>query len=71
MQETHKFGEKYSKGVEQFIRMARGHVDGLNRMKCPCHKCENRYYKPIEEVEDDLFLTTPSGYFMGKKTRFV
>jgi hypothetical protein len=56
MQETHRFGEKYSKGVEQFIRMARGHVDELNRIKCPCCKCENRYYKPIDMVEDDLFI---------------
>jgi hypothetical protein len=56
MKETHRFGEKYSKGVEQFIRMARGHVDELNRIKCPCRKCENHYYKPIDMVKDDLFL---------------
>ncbi|XP_062145287.1 uncharacterized protein LOC133852537 [Alnus glutinosa] len=56
MQETHRFGEKYSKGVEQFIKMACGHVDELNRIKCPCRKCENRYYKPIDMVEDDLFI---------------
>jgi hypothetical protein len=36
--------------------MTRGHVDGLNRIKCPCRKCENCYYKPIDEMENDLFF---------------
>jgi hypothetical protein len=63
MQETHRFGEKYSNGVEQFIRMARGHVDGLNRIKCPCRKCANRYYKPIDKVEDDLFINGIDMYY--------
>jgi hypothetical protein len=56
MQETNRFGEKYSKGVEQFVSMARGHVDGLNRIRCPCHKCVNHYYKPKDEMENDLFI---------------
>jgi hypothetical protein len=56
MQETHRFGEKHSKGVEQFVSMAHGHVDGLNMIRCPCRKCENHYYKPIGEMEDDLFI---------------
>jgi hypothetical protein len=36
--------------------MARDHVDGLNRIRCPCRKCVNRYYKPIDEMENDLFI---------------
>jgi hypothetical protein len=51
MHETNRFCEKYTKGVEEFIILAHGHVDGLNRIKCG-----NRYCKPIDEMEDDLFL---------------
>jgi hypothetical protein len=56
MRETHRFGEKYSKGVEQFISMACDRVDGLSRIRCPRCECENHYYKPIHEMEDDLFI---------------
>jgi hypothetical protein len=57
--------------------MARGHVDELNRIKCPCRKCENCYYKPIDEVENDLYINRidhmncTQWIFMGKKIRFV
>jgi hypothetical protein len=36
--------------------MARDHVDGLNRIRCLCRKCVNHYYKPIDEMENDLFI---------------
>jgi hypothetical protein len=56
MQESNRFGNRYIEGVNEFISMARSHVDGLDRIKCPCHSCLNRYYKPIDKVRDDLFL---------------
>ena len=56
MQETNRLSNRYVEGVKAFISMARGHVDGLNRIKCPCRSCTNQYYKHINEVEDDLFL---------------
>jgi hypothetical protein len=56
MQESNRFGNRYIEGVNEFISMARSHVDGLDRIKCPCRNCLNRYYKPIDKVRDDLFL---------------
>ena len=56
MQESNRFGNRYIEGVNEFISIARSHVDGLDRIKCPCHGCLNRYYKPIDKVQDDLFL---------------
>jgi hypothetical protein len=56
MQESNRFGNRYIEGVNEFISMARSHVDGLDRIKCPCRSCLNRYYKPIDKVQDDLFL---------------
>lgn len=64
MLKTHRFGEKYSKGVKQFISIASGHADGWpNRIKCSYRKCENCYYKPIDEVEDDLFINEIDKYY--------
>ena len=56
MQESNRFGNRYIEGVNEFISMARSHVDGLDRIKCPCGSCLNWYYKPIDKVRDDLFL---------------
>jgi hypothetical protein len=56
MQESNRFGNRYIEGVNEFISMARSHVDGLDRIKCLCYSCLNRYYKPIDKVQDDLFL---------------
>ena len=57
MHETNRLGNRYAEGVKEFISMARNHADGRNRIKCPCHSCTNRYYKHIDDVEDNLFLT--------------
>ena len=56
MHETNRLGNRYAEGVKEFISMARNHADGRNRIKCPCRNCTNRYYKHIDDVEDDLFL---------------
>ena len=56
MQETNRLGNRYYEGVKAFISNARGYAVGYDRIKCPCRSCTNRYYKHIEEVEDDLFL---------------
>ncbi|KAB1212871.1 hypothetical protein CJ030_MR5G010171 [Morella rubra] len=47
---------EYGTGVGKFMSMSRQHVDDLNRVRCPCQKCRNRYYKPLNVVEDHLWL---------------
>ena len=75
MQESNRFGNRYIEGVNEFISIACSHVDGLDRIKCPCRSCLNRYYKPIDKVRDDLFLkgidlNYNQWIFHGKKIHF-
>ena len=75
MQESNRFGNRYIEGVNEFISIACSHVDELDRIKCPCRSCLNRYYKPIDKVRDDLFLkgidlNYNQWIFHGKKIHF-
>ncbi|KAK9986017.1 hypothetical protein SO802_030968 [Lithocarpus litseifolius] len=56
MHETDRTRTRYSEGVKQFINMARGDADRVGRIKCPCHKCTNRYYHHINAVETHLIV---------------
>ncbi|XP_042992270.1 uncharacterized protein LOC122318744 [Carya illinoinensis] len=48
---------EYRIGVRQFLTMARAHAQGNTMMKCPCRKCRNNSFLPINEVERHLFIT--------------
>ncbi|XP_042944837.1 uncharacterized protein LOC122278720 [Carya illinoinensis] len=53
---TNRFSTTYVEGVNQFISIARDHADKLGRIRCPCVKCKNGYYRIINVVEDHLFI---------------
>ena len=38
---TDRFGKEYTEGVKQFIELASNHIDGMDRIRCPCKKCNN------------------------------
>ncbi|KAA8525450.1 hypothetical protein F0562_007283 [Nyssa sinensis] len=46
----------YMKGIKDFIEYACPRTDKTNRIKCPCKKCNNRYYEPINTVKTHLEL---------------
>ena len=56
MHETDRASKRYIEGVKQFINMAHGHADRLDRIKCPCRKCTNRFYHHVDAVETHLIL---------------
>ncbi|CAL1413090.1 unnamed protein product [Linum trigynum] len=41
-------------GVSEFIGAASKHVDTLGRTRCPCKRCNNRNFKKLEIVADDI-----------------
>jgi len=43
MHETDRTSKRYIEGVKQFINIAHCHADRLDRIKCPCRKCTNRF----------------------------
>ncbi|XP_042969106.1 uncharacterized protein LOC122301793 [Carya illinoinensis] len=46
----------YAEGVNSFLRMARTHSMGSDRIQCPCRICCNNLFLPIFEVESHLFI---------------
>ncbi|KAK9288364.1 hypothetical protein L1049_016817 [Liquidambar formosana] len=51
-----KLSPEYEQGIKDFMNFARGTVDRANRMRCPCCRCKNVYYRIVDEVEDHLFV---------------
>ncbi|KAK9267148.1 hypothetical protein L1049_009568 [Liquidambar formosana] len=51
-----KLSPEYEQGIKDFMNFARGTVDRGNRMRCPCCRCKNVYYRIVDEVEDHLFV---------------
>ncbi|KAF5446854.1 hypothetical protein F2P56_032452 [Juglans regia] len=47
---------EYASGVNQFIAMAREHAPGGVDIRCPCRRCRNMFFQPINVVEDHLFI---------------
>lgn len=55
MQLTNKASIEYRKGLEEFMKVAHHHRDSSNRTRCLCRKCNNVYYRHIDEVHYDLY----------------
>ena len=47
----------FTEGVEDFINYVCNQpgIFDRNRMRCPCRRCENRRFGPIEEVKNHLY----------------
>ena len=56
MQEPTRCSDRYLKGVEEFLTMARQCVDVNGIMRCPCRNCGNRYFHHIELAGSHLYL---------------
>ncbi|XP_042950382.1 uncharacterized protein LOC122282501 [Carya illinoinensis] len=47
---------EYSEGVNKLLIMARAHAPESTTFRCPCRRCRNNLFLPINEVEDHLFM---------------
>ncbi|CAL1411277.1 unnamed protein product [Linum trigynum] len=52
-----RFCDEYQKGVSESIGAASKHVDMLGRTRCPCKRCNNRNFKKLEIVANDITKT--------------
>ena len=48
MQASNRFGNRYIEGVNEFISMARSHVDGLDRIKCSLSKRDQQWARNLQ-----------------------
>jgi hypothetical protein len=55
MHEPTRCSDRYLKGVEEFLRMARQYVDANVIMRCPCRDFANQYFCHIELVKSHLY----------------
>ncbi|XP_035551006.1 uncharacterized protein LOC118349622 [Juglans regia] len=46
---------EYGVGINQLLTMAKAHAPGSTTFRCPCKRCCNNIFLPINEVEDHLF----------------
>ncbi|KAF5457849.1 hypothetical protein F2P56_021926 [Juglans regia] len=46
---------EYGAGINQLLTMAKAHAPGSTTFRCPCKRCCNNIFLPINEVEDHLF----------------
>ncbi|KAK9270216.1 hypothetical protein L1049_025792 [Liquidambar formosana] len=51
-----KLSPEYEQGIKDFMNFARSTVDRANKMRCPCCRCKNVYYRIVDEVEDHVFV---------------
>lgn len=47
--------DEYRFGVNKFINFALDHADTDRKIKCPCVRCKNLYWKHINMVKLDLY----------------
>ncbi|KAH7845791.1 hypothetical protein Vadar_006051 [Vaccinium darrowii] len=54
----------YINGVKQFILFAKTNANGKEKIRCPCQRCNNMYFREFNVVEDHLYIHgMTQGYF--------
>ena len=46
---------QYIDGVKQFLEFAYAHIEPGKKIRCPCVKCNNNYFRTQDDVEADLY----------------
>ena len=49
---TNRLSTEYEKGVEEFINFVIEHANNLNRINCPCIKCDFPNKVTVEVLRD-------------------
>lgn len=47
--------KEYIDGIKSFMDVAKKCVDKNNQVRCPCVKCMNVFFKPLDVVENHLY----------------
>ncbi|KAJ0038333.1 hypothetical protein Pint_22481 [Pistacia integerrima] len=47
--------KEYIDGIKSFMDVAKKCVDKNNQVRCPCVKCKNVFFKPLDVVENHLY----------------
>ncbi|XP_050233259.1 uncharacterized protein LOC126681754 [Mercurialis annua] len=55
MKHKNKFSSEYIQGVRNFLDVAKVQADCNGRIRCPCKRCNNCYFKSVTNVRRDLF----------------
>ncbi|KAG5526153.1 hypothetical protein RHGRI_032437 [Rhododendron griersonianum] len=64
IQNKNRWCGSYINGVKQFIRFAKTHASGKEKIRCPCQRCNNMYFRDFIIVEDHLYEHgMTQGYF--------
>ncbi|XP_042944749.1 uncharacterized protein LOC122278634 [Carya illinoinensis] len=56
MQVPNRFtSREYGEGINKLLTMAKQNAPASNTFRCPCRRCHNNFFRPLDEVEDHLF----------------
>ncbi|XP_062118305.1 uncharacterized protein LOC133831919 [Humulus lupulus] len=54
--QKNRLSVEYFDGLKSFIKLSTLHLNGENKIRCPCVSCMNLYYHDLETIERHIFV---------------